>query len=63
MFKTYKVLKSFEYMHITQKVDTWLELHPREATFLLMGGFIEERKAAASETDDATNKPTTRTKK
>ncbi|WP_175784225.1 hypothetical protein [Burkholderia ambifaria] len=63
MFKTYKVLKPFEHMHITQKVDSWLQLHPREATFLLTGGFIEERKAADSEADDATSKPTTRTKK
>ncbi|MBR8314645.1 hypothetical protein KDW36_15785 [Burkholderia dolosa] len=63
MLKTYKVLKPFEHAHVVQPIDSTLELHPRAATFLLTGGFIEELKPAGSEADDATSKPTTRTKK
>lgn len=63
MLKTYKVLKPFDHAHVVQPVDGTIGLHPRAATFLLTGGFIEEMKPADSEADDATSKPTTRTKK
>lgn len=63
IMKTYKVLKPFEHAHVVQPIDGTIELHPRAATFLLTGGFIEEVKPAESEASDATSKSTTRTKK